>query len=103
MKICLNILLALLIVAAKFSALARDSVYKCKSASESGVPLGGNQIIIQTAGTIRQIEGRTYFMLNGNVFQDAVVEVFKIKADENKDLEENAWRAVKNKKRRTAI
>ena len=90
----------LLATSNSFFAQAKDC--GCKTALKDDIPLGGNVVIVERAGTVKQIRGVTRFDVDGKTFEDVVVEVFKISKSEEKNLADNAWKVVENKKRKTA-
>lgn len=93
---------ALLLFAFTFSAFAQNKNCNCKLASLNDKPLGGNQVIVLNEGKVKEIRGITTFFVDDKVFADVVVEVFEITKGQSKDINNNAWRIVENKPRKTA-
>ncbi len=101
-KKCSAFWVVFLLILATISMLAQTEDCACISASAKDVPLGGNILEIDLAGTVKQIKGKAKITTNVNGSGDIVVEIFSISKAEEKNLENDAWKIVENKKRKTA-
>ncbi|MCY7377521.1 MAG: hypothetical protein LH472_16305, partial [Pyrinomonadaceae bacterium] len=102
MKKSLIVAFAFIIFTTPVHLFAQIKNCSCRTALKDDVPLGGNQIIIEKAGTVNQIRGITTFWINNKTFEDVVIEVFAISKKEDKNLTDYAWKVVENKKRKVA-
>lgn len=85
-----------------FGVSAQEKNSNCRTATEVEIPLGGNHIITQNAGKVKQIKGTTTFWIDGKVFEDVVVEVYAVNKTEERDFTEKTWKIADNKKREVA-
>ncbi|HRH44732.1 MAG TPA: hypothetical protein PKY82_24050 [Pyrinomonadaceae bacterium] len=83
-------------------SLAQKNNCDCNLASEKDVPLGGNMVITENAGKIKQIKGLITYGSNEQRFEDVVVEVFEVTKEEKQNIKENAWRIADKKPRKIA-
>jgi hypothetical protein len=96
------IIILFTIFAASITIFAQAKDCGCRNALNNDIPLGGNEIITENVGTVKQVRGVTRFLVSGKNFEDVVVEVFNISKNEEKNLVNDAWKIVENKKRKVA-